>query len=141
MCIIRPRRERTKTGNVADVPAIQTATAVADDPARRPSWTSWNVRWCPKIGSGINGHQRKLSRILSDLRASVIVVEHRDRLTRFGVEHQVASGWRIVVLGDAETADDLVGDVTEVLASSCARLYGRWSASRRAVVATGTELA
>jgi putative resolvase len=98
-----------------------------------------------EVGSGVNGHRRKLTRVLSDPSATVIVVEHRDRLTRFGFEHLAASlaasGRRIVVLDEAETTDDLVRDVTEVLTSLCARLYGRRSASRRAAkavaVATG----
>ncbi len=91
--------------------------------------------------------RRKLTGVLSDPAATVIVVEHRDRLTRFGFEHLQAllasAGRRIVVLDNAETADDVVGDVTEVLTSLCARLYGRRSASRRAAkavaVATGDE--
>jgi putative resolvase len=98
-----------------------------------------------EVGSGMNGHRRKLTRLLSDPSATVIVVEHRDRLTRFGFEHLAASlaaaGRRIVVLDETETTDDLVRDVTEVLTSLCARLYGRRSASRRAAravaVATG----
>jgi predicted site-specific integrase-resolvase len=38
------------------------------------------------------------------------------------------------VLGDllAEVDDDLVGDVTEILTSLCARLYGRRVAANRA---------
>ena len=100
-----------------------------------------------EVGSGINGHRRKLTRVLSDPAATVIVVEHRDRLTRFGFEHLQASlasaGRRIVVLDNADTADDVVADVTEVLTSLCARRYGRASASRRAakavLVATGDE--
>lgn len=39
--------------------------------------------------------RRKVTRILSDPAASVLVVEHRDRLTRFGSEHLAASGRRI----------------------------------------------
>jgi putative resolvase len=89
-----------------------------------------------EVGSGMNGHRRKLTRILSDPAVTVIVVEHRDRLTRFGFEHLAASltacGRRIVVLDEAETTDDLVRDVTEVLTSLCARLYVRRPASRRA---------
>ena len=99
-----------------------------------------------EVGSGMNGHRRKLTKVLSDAGATVLVVEHRDRLTRFGFEHLAASlsacGRRIVVLDEAETTDDLVRDVTEVLTSLCARLYGRRSASRRAAkavaVATGS---
>jgi putative resolvase len=95
----------------------------------------------------MDGHRRTLTRLLSDPAATVIVVEHRDRLTRFGFEHLQASlasaGRRVVVLDNAETTDDLVGEVTEVLTWLCARLYGCGSASRRAAkavaVATGDE--
>jgi putative resolvase len=92
-----------------------------------------------EVGSGMNGHRRKLTKILSDPAVAVVVVEHRDRLTRFGFEHLAASlaacGRRVIVLNEAETSDDLVRDVTEVLTSLCARLYGRRSASRRAAKA------
>lgn len=67
----------------------------------------------------------------------MIVVEHRDRLARFGVEHLqaalAASGRRIVIAEDGETADDLVRDMIEVLTSMCARLYGRRGARNRAM--------
>ncbi|MFJ2260091.1 IS607 family transposase [Streptomyces sp. NPDC087844] len=100
-----------------------------------------------EVGSGLNGRRRKLHRVLSDPQAAVIVVEHRDRLARFGVEHLEAvlsaSGRRLVVLDPTETADDLVGDITEVLTSMCARLYGRQAAKNRAAravaVATGED--
>ncbi|MFI6494969.1 IS607 family transposase [Streptomyces sp. NPDC050564] len=89
-----------------------------------------------EVGSALNGRRRKLHRLLSDPGAAVIVVEHRDRLARFGVEHLEAalsaSGRRLVVLDPTETADDLVRDTTEVLTSMCARLYGRRAAKNRA---------
>ena len=83
--------------------------------------------------------------MLSDPAASVLVVEHRDRLARFGVEHLeaalAASGRRLVVLDPEETTSDLVGDITEVLTWTCARLYGQRAAKNRAAraiaVATG----
>ena len=98
-----------------------------------------------EIGSGLNGKRRKLHRVLSDPTAAVIVVEHRDRLARFGVEHLEAclacAGRRLVILDPRETTDDLVRDITEVLTSMCARLYGRSAAKNRAAravaVATG----
>jgi len=68
-----------------------------------------------------------------------IIVEHRDRLARFGVGYLeaalAAQGRRLVVVEDAEVTDDLVKDMVEVLTSCCARLYGRRSAKRRASVA------
>ena len=37
-----------------------------------------------EVGSGLNGKRRALLRLLSDPRVETIVVEHRDRLARFG---------------------------------------------------------
>ncbi|MFG2939950.1 IS607 family transposase [Streptomyces sp. NPDC048282] len=89
-----------------------------------------------EVGSELSGHRRELHRLLADPDTAVIVVEHRDRLARFGVEHLEAalsaSGRRLVVLDPAETTDDLVLDITEVLTSMCARLYGRRAAKNRA---------
>lgn len=90
-----------------------------------------------EVGSGLNGKRPKLARILSDPSVTVIVVEHRDRLARFGMEHLHAAlaghGRRIVVVDAGETADDLVRDMIEVLTSMCARLYGRRGARNRAM--------
>ncbi len=94
-----------------------------------------HLQW--EVGSWVNGKRLKLRRILSDPDATVIVVEHRDRLARFGVEHLqaalAAQGRRIVVAHAGETTDDLVRDMIEVLTSMCARLYGRCGARNRAL--------
>ena len=94
------------------------------------------TRTVTEVGSGMSGHRPKLTRLLRDANVSTIVVEHRDRLARFGVEHLQAAlaahGRQIVILDDGETSDDLVRDVTEVLTSLCVRLYGRRSARKRA---------
>ncbi len=91
------------------------------------------------IGSAMNGRRPKLLAVLADPSVSVIVVEHRDRLTQFGFEFVQAAlsgaGRRIVVMDDTEVEDDLVRDMTEVLTSFCARLSGRRSAARRASAA------
>ncbi|MCW3816176.1 IS607 family transposase [Micromonospora sp. DR5-3] len=100
-----------------------------------------------EIGSGLNGKRRKLHRVLADPTAAVIVVEHRGRLAGFGVEQLEsalsATGRRVVVLSSQETTGDLVRDVTEVLTSLCARLYGQRVAKNRAAravaVATGED--
>lgn len=101
-----------------------------------------------EIGSGLNGRRRKLHRLLADAEATTIVVEHRDRLARFGVQHLesalTATGRRLLVLEDEGTDHDLVRDMTEALTWMCARLYGQRSAKRRAAravaVATGPEV-
>ena len=90
-----------------------------------------------EVGSGLNGKRPKLRRILSDPSAWVVVVEHRDRLARFGVVHFEAvlgaHGRRDVVADPGETDDDVVRDMIEVLTSMCARLYGRRGARNRAM--------
>ncbi|MFE2582126.1 IS607 family transposase [Streptomyces sp. NPDC059378] len=87
-----------------------------------------------EVGSGLDGRRRKLHWLLSDPQTQVIVVERRDRLARFGGEYLDAvlptSGRRLVV-DSTGTTDDLVRDITEVLASMCARLRGRRTAKRR----------
>ena len=74
-----------------------------------------------------------------------ILVEHRDRLARFGVgmvdAMLQARGGRLLVIEDNEVDDDLVRDVTEMLTCFCARLYGRRSAANRArqAISAATE--
>lgn len=89
-----------------------------------------------EVGSGLNGSRSRLKRLLADPSIGTVVVEHRERLARFGVEYVEAAlraqGRRLVVVEQREVDDDLVRDITEVLTSMCARLYGRRSARRRA---------
>ena len=74
--------------------------------------------------------------MLADPKVQVVVVEHRDRLGWMNTELVEAAlsahGRRLVVVDDGEVTDDLVRDMTEVLTSFCARLYGRRSARNRA---------
>jgi len=89
-----------------------------------------------EVGSARNGHRPRLLKILADTTITTIVVEHRERLMRFGFEYReavlAATGRSIIVIEPIEIADDLVRDMTEVLTSFCARLYSRRSAARRA---------
>ena len=95
-----------------------------------------------EVGSGLNAKRPRLARLLADASVTRIVVEHRYRLARFGVEHLGAAlsaqGREILVVDDGEVDDDLVRDMTEVLTSFCARLYGRRGARNRALRAITT---
>ena len=99
------------------------------------------VRVEAEVGSGMNGSRARARRLLADPAATVIVVEHRDRLGRMNTELAEAAlgahGRRLVVLDDSEVTDDLVRDMIEVLTLFCARLYGRRSARNRALKAVG----
>jgi len=89
-----------------------------------------------EVGSALNGRRDKLRNLLATPGVATIVVEHRDRLSRFGFEFLEAAlkaqGRRLLVLEEREVDDDLVRDMTEVLTSFCARLYGKRSAKQRA---------
>ncbi|RYQ39888.1 integrase [Bifidobacterium pseudolongum subsp. globosum] len=89
-----------------------------------------------ETGSGMNDKRRKLNRLLADPTVGTIVVEHRDRLARMNsglIESALkAQGRRLIVVDDKELDDDLVRDMTEVLTSFCARLYGRRAAADKA---------
>lgn len=108
--------------------------------ARVTAWaTSQGIavdRVVTEVGSALNGHRRKFLALLRDPSVTVIAVEHRDRFARFGAEYVEAAlsaqGRRLLVAGPSEVDDDLVRDVTEILTSLCARLYGRRAAANRA---------
>ena len=90
-----------------------------------------------EVGSGLNGKRRALLRLLSDPRIETLVVEHRDRLARFGSDYieaaLSASGRKLIVVDPSEMKDDLVADMISILTSFCARLYGKRSARNRAI--------
>ena len=89
-----------------------------------------------EIGSGLNGKRRELTKLLADPTIDTIIVEHKDRLARFGVEHLQtalgATGRRIIIVDPGEVEDDLVRDMTDLMTCLSARLYGRRSARNRA---------
>lgn len=95
-----------------------------------------NAQVVTEIGSGANDKRRKLNHVLADPTVGTIIVEHRDRLARVNVglieSALEASGRRLIVVDDTDLDDELERDMTEVLTSLCARLYGRKSAARRA---------
>ena len=95
-----------------------------------------------EIGSGLNGHRPKLMKLLTNSNIKIILVEHRDRLMRFGAEYVesalAAQGRKLIVADTSELKDDLVQDMIEVLTSFCARLYGRRSAKNKAKKALET---
>ena len=95
-----------------------------------------DVEIVEEIGSALNGKRRKLVQILGDPAIKTLVVEHRDRLVRFGFDYLEtilkAHGREILVVESGEQKLDLVQDFIDVVTSMCARIYGRRSAKNRA---------
>ncbi len=89
-----------------------------------------------EIGSGITDSRPKLLSLLEDQSLTLIVVEHKDRLTRFGFRYLETllrgQGRSIEVVNQAENGtEDLLADLTSIIYSFCARLYGQRRAKRK----------
>jgi putative resolvase len=89
-----------------------------------------------EAGPGMSGSRPRARRLLAGPRAGVAVAVHRGRPGRMTTGPAGAAppahGRRLVVPGPAEVQGDLLRDMAEVLASFCARLYGRRCARSRA---------
>ena len=88
-----------------------------------------------EIASGMNDSRRELWKML-DSKPTVIVVENKDRLTRFGFEYLYRllqkDGCEVLVLNPGDSGEeDLLKDLTSVIYSFCARLYGRRRAANK----------
>lgn len=97
----------------------------------------WQVHQIVKeVGSGVNDRRDKLLKLLADTSTTIIAIEHKDRLTRFGFNYistlLESQGRRIEVVNLADNGrDDLLQDLTSIIYSFCARLYGQRRAKRK----------
>ena len=89
-----------------------------------------------EIGSGVNENRPKFLALLADPSIGRIVIEHKDRGTRFGFRYietlLQTYGREIEVVNQAENnTEDLLADLTSIVYSFCTRLYGQQRASGR----------
>ena len=81
-----------------------------------------------EIASGMNDNRKELWKML-DSKPSRIIIENKDRLTRFGFNYLERLlkelGCEIIVLNVSATdEDDLIKDLVSIVTSFCCRLYG-----------------
>ena len=89
-----------------------------------------------EIGSGVNDSRPKFLKLLTDPTVVHIVVEHKDRATRFGFRYLETlleqQGRHIEVVNLADNGrEDLLADLVAIIYSFCARLYGQRRAKRK----------
>lgn len=87
------------------------------------------VKVVKEVGSGVNDNRKKLQKLLSQEDWGMIVVEHKDRLTRFGFNYistlLESQGRKIEVVNMAEDGNqDLMQDLVAIIYSFSARMYG-----------------
>jgi putative resolvase len=90
-----------------------------------------------EIGSGVNDNRAKFLALLANQQVRTIVVEHKDRATRFGFRYLdtllKGQGRTIEVVNLAENnREDLLADLVSIVSSFAARLYGQRRAKQKA---------
>lgn len=88
------------------------------------------------IGSGLNDKRKGLSKILSYNCPIRLIVEHKDRLTRFGFEyinqHITGNEGAIIVINNPiDEKEDIMQDFISIITSFCAKIYGQRRTKRK----------
>ena len=96
-----------------------------------------------EIASGLNDKRPKLEKLLKEQNFSKIVVEHKDRLTRFGFNYLEVllktNGIEIEVVNPTlDTKEDLIQDFVSIITSFCARIYGQRRSKRATEILINT---
>lgn len=133
-----------KTENKAEYVAVYARVSSSED---KPDLVNQSKRvqafcqakgWIVKrveeeCASGLNDKRPKLMKLLKDHEVTKIVVEHKDRLTRFGFNYiqELWQGELIVINEVAEDEKDLMQDFVSLITSFTARLYGTRRSKRK----------
>lgn len=89
-----------------------------------------------ETGSGLNDNRKKLAALLVKDDYEILIVEHRDRLARFGTAYLELllkrSGITLDIVNRVEDkTDDLMTDLVAIITSFAARLYGQRRGKRK----------
>jgi putative resolvase len=95
------------------------------------------VQMVKEIASGVNDSHPKLLSLLRDPSLTLLVVEHKVRLTRFGFRYFETlleiQGRKIEVVNLADNdKEDLMHDLASIVYAMCARLNGQRGAKHKA---------
>ena len=94
------------------------------------------VRVVKEVGSGLNDNRKKLESLLVMSDYDILIVEHKDRLARFGTNYLGVllsrCGVKLEIVNLAENGtDELMQDLISIITSFSARLYGQRRAKRK----------
>lgn len=89
-----------------------------------------------EVGSGLNDNRKKLERLLRQDDYDILIVEHKDRLGRFGTHYMDVlldrCGIKLEIVNLADNGrDELMTDLVAIITSFAARLYGQRRARRK----------
>jgi len=144
MVVVRdPHMERPPTGRIALYARVSSADQKSDlerQVQRLQDYATARgyqvAKEVNEIASGLNDSRPKFLELLADPTIGTIIVEKRDRSTRFGWNYMTtlmeAHGRRMEAVFPDETKDDLVNDFVSIITSMAARIYGRRGSRRKA---------
>lgn len=144
MIVVRdPHMERTGTGRIALYARVSSADQKSDLERQVQRLRDYAAargyqvaKEVTEIASGLNDRRPKFLKLLADPTIGTIIVEHRDRSTRFGWNYittlMEAQGRRMEAVFPDETKDDLANDFVSLITSMAARIYGVRGSRRRA---------
>lgn len=134
--IVQPKHDIKPINNNAWIYARVSSPNKKDDLERQAqrciefcSKSGWPViKVIKEIASGMNDSRPKLLKLLSE-NPTRLVVEHKDRLTRFGFRYfeellPKVNCELVVINRDFVEKDDLLKDFAAIVTSFCCRLYG-----------------
>lgn len=83
-----------------------------------------------QIGSGMNDHRTKLIKLLNRTDFNTLIIEHKDRLIRFGfnyIETLLNKDNKKIIVVDQSKEDkvDIMNDLISIIYSFSARIYGK----------------
>lgn len=142
MVVVRdPQRERTGTGRIALYARVSSADQKSDLERQVQRLRDYAAargyqvaKEVTEIASDLNESRPKCLKLLADPTIGTIIVEHRDRSTRFGWTYLTtlmeAQGRRMEAVFPDDTSDDLVNDLVSLITSMAARIYGRRGSRR-----------
>jgi predicted site-specific integrase-resolvase len=84
-----------------------------------------------EVASGLNDKRSELQKMLTNEKITTIVIENKDRLTRFGFNYLETllnrMGVEIIVASELDNSDknDLMSDFISIVTSFCTRIYGQ----------------
>ena len=144
MVIVRdPQMERIGTGRIALYARVSSADQKSDLERQVQRLRDYAAargyqvaKEVTEIASGLNDSRPKFLKLLADPTIGTIIVEHKDRSTRFGWNYittlMEAQGRRMEAVFPDETKDELVNDFVSIITSMAARMYGRRGSRRKA---------
>ncbi|OQY45097.1 MAG: hypothetical protein B6242_11285 [Anaerolineaceae bacterium 4572_78] len=99
----------------------------------------WHVHKVVKeIGSSIGENRKKLMTLLTDPTITIIVIEQKDRLVRFGFNYIESllnqQDRQIIVVNNHKSKEELINDLGSVVYTVTSQIYGKRQGKRKATM-------